>query len=295
LGVAVSGGPDSIALLLLAHAARPGSVEAATVDHGLRPESAAEAQWVAQLCQELGVRHETLRVAVEAGNLQSKAREARYHALDDWMGRSGLIVVATAHHADDQAETLLMRLNRGSGLPGLTGVRPSGTVPGGKGRLLRPLLGWRKTELEALVRAAGIEPIADPSNRDSRFDRVRIRQALAGADWLDPLALARSAALLGEAEAALEGLVAETYSKQVTRVKDGFRFAASQTDYIRLEVVGRIFGEMGAEPPRSEIARLVARLGAGENASLGGILVTPSSETGIDCWTFRPEPPRRAG
>jgi len=295
LGVAVSGGPDSIALLLLAHAARPGSVEAATVDHGLRPESAAEAQWVAQLCQELGVRHETLRVAVEAGNLQSKAREARYRALDDWMGRSGLIVVATAHHADDQAETLLMRLNRGSGLPGLTGVRPSGTVPGGKGRLLRPLLGWRKTELEALVRAAGIKPIADPSNRDSRFDRVRIRQALAGADWLDPLALARSAALLGEAEAALEGLVAEIYSKQVTREKDGFRFAASQTDYIRLEVVGRIFGEMGVEPPRSEIARLVARLGAGENASLGGILVTPSSGTGIDCWTFRPEPPRRAG
>ena len=200
MGVAVSGGPDSVALLLLDHAARPGSVEAATVDHGLRPESAAEAQWVAQLCQELGVRHETLRVAVEAGNLQSKAREARYDALDDWMGRSGLIVVATAHHADDQAETLLMRLNRGSGLPGLTGVRPSGAVPGGKGRLLRPLLGWRKTELEALVRAAGIEPIADPSNRDSRFDRVRIRQALAGADWLDPLGLARSAALLGEAD-----------------------------------------------------------------------------------------------
>ncbi len=239
--------------------------------------------------------HQTLRVDVEAGNLQSKAREARYHALDRWIDDRRLAAVATAHHADDQAETLLMRLKRGSGLAGLAGVRPSGRISGGKGHLLRPLLGWRKVELEGLVRAAGIEPIADPSNRDNRFDRVRIRQAMAEAEWIDPLALARSAALLGEAEAVLEELVAEIYSKQVTRESDGFRFAVSQTDYIRLEVVRRILGEMGAEPPRSEIARFVARLGAGENASLAGILGTPSSEKGTESWTFRPEPPRRTG
>lgn len=292
LGVAVSGGPDSVALLLLAHTARRGAVEAATVDHGLRAQSAGEARWVGELCRSLGVPHQTLRVDVAAGNLQSNAREARYHALDRWLDRRGLAALTTAHHVDDQAETLLMRLNRGSGLAGLVGVRPCGTVPGGSACLLRPLLGWRKAELEELVRAAGIEPIADPSNREIRFDRVRIRQAMAGAGWLDPLALARSAALLGEAEAALERVVAQTYTEQVTRAQDGFRFAVAQTDYIRLEVVRRIFAEMGYAPARSEIARLVARLNAGENASLAGVLAVPSS--GGECWTFRPEPPRRA-
>ncbi|WP_168157381.1 tRNA lysidine(34) synthetase TilS [Erythrobacter sp. QSSC1-22B] len=291
--MAVSGGPDSVALLLLAHAARPEILEAATVDHGLRPESAAEAQWVAQLCRTLDVPHRTVRVDVEAGNLQSRAREARYQALDRWTDERRLSAVATAHHADDQAETLLMRLNRGSGLPGLAGVRSSAIVPGGKGRLLRPLLGWRKAELEALVRGAGLEPVADPSNRDTRFDRVRVREALAAADWIDPLALARSAALLGEAEATLEELVAESYSRQVTRENGCFHFTVSRTDYIRVEVVGRIFAEMGFAPPRSEIARLVARLGSGANASLAGVLGVPSNENGIACWTFRPEPPRR--
>ncbi|MBU0669089.1 MAG: tRNA lysidine(34) synthetase TilS [Alphaproteobacteria bacterium] len=294
LGLAVSGGPDSVALLLLARAARPGAVAVATVDHGLRRESAGEAEWVAALCRELCVAHETLRVEVEAGNLQSQARAARYQALGEWMARRDLPALATAHHADDQAETLLMRLNRGSGLPGLAGVRPSGTVPGAKGRLLRPLLGWRKSELEALVRGAGIEPIADPSNRDERFDRVRVRQALAESDWLDPVAPARNVALLGEAEAALGEVVAEIHLKQVTREEDGWRFVVSHSDYIRIEVVGRIFAGMGLAPPRSEIARLVVRLGAKENASLAGVLGVPTSEEGADCWSFRSEPPRKS-
>jgi tRNA(Ile)-lysidine synthase len=283
--------------LLLTHAARPGTVEAATVDHGLRPDSAAEAEWVGALCRTLMVPHETLRVEVRSGNLQSRAREARYDALDEWLGRNGLDAMATAHHADDQAETLLMRLNRGSGLPGLAGVRPSGILSAGEGLLVRPLLGWRKSELETLVRRAGIEPIADPSNRDIRFDRVRIREALTGANWLDPLALARSAALLGEAKAALEEVVEATFHGSASRVKDGWRFALSQrrSNYIRVEVVGRIMAEMAAEPPRSEIARLVARLEAGSNASLAGVLATPSKTGETEYWTFRPEPPRKAG
>lgn len=290
----MSGGPDSLALLLLAHAARPGAVGAATVDHGLRAESAAEAQWVAELCRSLGVPHQTLRVCVEAGNLQSNAREARYRALDQWVGDRGLAALSTAHHADDQAETLVMRLNRGSGLPGLAGVRPAGSIPGGSGLLIRPLLGWRKRDLDELVRATSIAPIADPSNRDDRFDRVRIRQALAGAEWLDPLALARSAALLGEAEAALEDMVVQTYVEAVSRKDDGLRFAVCRSDFVRLEVIGRIFGEMGTEPPRSEIARLMARLVAGKNGSLAGVLAVPSSEGGAELWTFRREPPRRS-
>lgn len=208
------------------------------------------------------------------------------------MDDRGLAALATAHHADDQAETLLMRLNRGSGLPGLAGVRPRGLIPGGTGRLIRPLLGWRKHELEDLVRNAGIEPIADPSNLDERFDRVRIRRALAGADWLDPLALAHSAALLGEAEAALEDVVAQIYSERIIRGKESFQFAVTGTDYVRLEVVRRILADIGAEPPRSGIARLIARLEAGSNASLAGVLATPSKQGGLECWTFRTEPPR---
>jgi tRNA(Ile)-lysidine synthase len=207
LAVAVSGGPDSLALLLLAHAALPG-VHAATVDHGLRPESAAEAEEVARLCGRLGVPHRILTVRVErAGDgVQAAARDARYAALAGWMEAEGLELLATAHHADDQAETLLMRLNRGSGVAGLAGVRAEGAVPGSGGRLrlCRPLLGWRRGELQDIVEAAGLQAARDPSNEDEAYDRARLRRQLGEASWLDRAALARSAALLAEAEAALE-------------------------------------------------------------------------------------------
>ena len=116
LGVAVSGGPDSLALLLLAQAAFPGLVEAATVDHRLRPESTIEALHVEDICARLGCPHAILDVEVPDGpaGLQAEARGARYRALGLWAEARGLPHVATAHHADDQAETVLMRLQRGS-------------------------------------------------------------------------------------------------------------------------------------------------------------------------------------
>ena len=119
LGLAVSGGPDSLALLLLASEALPGQVEAATVDHGLRAESAAEAEAVAQICATLGVPHAILTVEVATGNVQAEARRARYAALGGWLAARDLAALATAHHADDQAETLLLRLNRAIGVAGL--------------------------------------------------------------------------------------------------------------------------------------------------------------------------------
>src|SRR3954470_23762026 len=156
--IAVSGGPDSLALLLLAAAAFPANVHAATVDHRLRPEAAAEAAHVAMICAGLGIPHRILAVTVAPGaSVQAQARAARYAALGGWMAEEGLEALLTGHHQDDQAETLLMRLVRGSGLAGLAGIRPAARIAGVK--VCRPLLGWRRAELAAIVAAAGLRAI----------------------------------------------------------------------------------------------------------------------------------------
>lgn len=295
LGLAVSGGPDSLALLLLAHAALPGEVMAATVDHGLRPESAGEAEAVSRLCAELRVRHRILPAVVEpAGEgLQAAARAARYAALARWMKAQGLALLATAHHADDQAETLLMRLNRGSGVAGLAGVRAAGSLPGtgGQLRLCRPLLGWRRSELQAVVGAAGIEAALDPSNEDEAFDRARLRRRLGDAPWLDPAALARSAALLGEAEAALEWTVAPLFAARVDEAKGAviLRPHGLPPELLRrlvLRCLERVAPE--AKPRGEQLASLIARLREGGSGTLCEV-----KASGGETWRFEPAPPRR--
>ena len=203
LGVAVSGGPDSLALLLLAAAAYPGQVRAATVDHGLRPEGAAEAAAVAEICAGLGVPHAILTPDLASGgaSLQARAREARYAALGVWLSASGGRWLATAHHADDQAETILMRLARGAGLSGLSGVRAVQDRDGMT--LVRPLLSWRREELAGLVAAAELVAADDPSNRAERFDRTRFRRMLGDTPILSAPRLAAAAAHLADAEEAL--------------------------------------------------------------------------------------------
>ena len=210
VGIALSGGPDSSALLLLARSCAAGPVQAMTVDHGLRPESADEARAAAALCAMLGVPHRIARVDVGAGSVQAAAREARYAALADWAAGERLAAILTAHHADDQAETVLMRLSRGSGLGGLTGIRAARRL--GEAWLLRPLLGWRKAELETICATAAIAPARDPSNADPRYDRTRMRVLLAENDWLDPARLAASARHLAEAETALVAIADERYA-----------------------------------------------------------------------------------
>ena len=258
------------------------------MDHRLRPESAAEAAMVGRLCGDLDVPHETLPIAVPGGNVQHRARHARYRALAQWCERRGLGALATGHQLDDQAETLVMRLNRGSGLAGLAGVRARGRAPGGDHRLLRPLLGWRRAELEAIVGGAGIEPVRDRSNQDPRFERVRIRQALAQASWLDPVGLSRSAANLGEAEAYLAARIEEAWTERVSHGGDTIRFAPGPSDFETAEVAHRIIATLGAEPSRGEVAALVARLRRGENASLAGVLARVQA----GAWLFAAEPPR---
>jgi tRNA(Ile)-lysidine synthase len=285
----VSGGADSLALLLLARAARPGEVEAATVDHGLRPEARAEAEHVALVCAELGVPNAILSVEVAHGNLQSEARQARYAALAGWMGQRGLGLLASAHHADDQAETLLMRLMRGSGLAGLAGVRSSGTVPGSTYRLIRPLLNWRKQELETLVRDAGIEAVVDPSNVDDRFDRARLRKHLAEADWIDSLAMARSASHLADAQEALDWAADREWEECVTREGDAIAYRPSAPRAIQLIVMMRALRELGGEPRGSALADLLDALDSGQGGNLAGVLVRSMSGK----WVLRREPPRR--
>lgn len=291
LGLAVSGGPDSMALLLLAAEALPGQVEAATVDHGLRAESAQEAAFVARECSKLGVLHATLPVDVAPGNVQSEARVARYAALAAWMQEHGLAALVTAHHADDQAETLLMRLGRGSGVAGLAGVRAKGPVLGTRLPLLRPLLGWRRAELASVVKAAGIAPVQDPSNADDRFDRVRLRKALGEADWLDVPAVAQSAAHLADASAALEWAAAREWEEHVAEEGLGIRYRPHAPRAIALRVLARIVTKLDGEEPRgSAVARLYDALASGQPASIGA-LVARSSFAG---WSFTRAPKRRS-
>ncbi|HEY0044960.1 MAG TPA: tRNA lysidine(34) synthetase TilS [Allosphingosinicella sp.] len=294
LGVAVSGGPDSLALLLLAHAAFPGAVKAATVDHRLRSEAAEEARFVAGLCAELGVPHRVLEVDVAPrSSLQRAAREARYAALGRWAEASAIPWLATAHHLDDQAETLLMRLVRGAGVAGLAGIRPSGPVPGrGAGaKLVRPLLSWRRAELAAVVHAAGIAAIQDPSNSDARFDRVRIRERLSTADWIDPNAVARSAGALAEAEEALEWAAGSLYEVRAERagglMLDMRDVPAELVRRMVLQALREI--APGAAPRGEEVQRLIAELRAGRVAMLAGVRCSAQAEG----WRFEPAPPRR--
>ena len=301
-GLAVSGGPDSLALLLLAQAAMPGQIAVSSVDHRLRPEAAQEVALVERVCSSLDVPFTAIEVTVPRGNLQAKARDARYAALTRWAEELELGAIATAHHADDQAETLLMRLSRGSGLSGLAGVRARSLIGKNETVLLRPLLDWRKAELELVVADAGIKPVRDPSNTNHAFDRVRIRDHLAvNEDTLPADALALSAEHLAEAWRAIEWYAMLDWEEMVHR-EDGadpaLRYFANVPRIVAIETILRAIGELGGMASRSEAGRAYDRLWRGQNASLSGVLIVPSVEkvenVGVEMrvWRFTPEPPR---
>lgn len=190
IGVAVSGGSDSTALLTLlsefAAEAGGSTLHVVTVDHGLRPEAADEARAVAALAAELGHSHDTLRWTGwdGQGNLQDAARRARYELIADWAQAEGIEVVALGHTADDQAETVLMRLSRAAGADGLSGMRTRRHHHGVL--FVRPMLTLRRCDLRALLTRKGRGWIEDPSNDDETYDRVRMRKAM---ELLVPLGL----------------------------------------------------------------------------------------------------------
>lgn len=211
LAVAVSGGGDSMALLALLARWTGGRgascrITALTVDHGLRPEAADEARQVATWCQKLGVAHQTLSVESPppVSGLQNWAREQRYALLCQWAKEANGAPVLLGHTLDDQAETVLMRLARGSGVDGLSAMAAEAWWNGV--RLLRPLLDIPRKRLRITLAEFGQRWLEDPSNQDDRFERVRIRRAL---EVLEPLGidarrLADTAAAMARARIALE-------------------------------------------------------------------------------------------
>jgi tRNA(Ile)-lysidine synthase len=203
---ALSGGPDSSALVAaLAALRRAGAiaeVRALHVDHGLRPGSAAEADSCQVLCDRLGVPLQRARVAVAPGNLQAEARRSRYAALRSWAARLGATRIATGHTRTDQAETVLLRLLRGAGARGLSGIPPR------RGAVVRPLIDRSRAEVLSFLRAEGLPWLEDPTNQAARFMRNRVRaEAVPLLTRLSPAlerALARAADLLRDDERALE-------------------------------------------------------------------------------------------
>ncbi len=294
IGVAVSGGPDSLALLLLAASARRGLVEAATVDHGLRPGSGEEAKQVGEICSGLGVRHNILPVDLgdaPHANLQARAREARYRALGRWATDRGLAAVATAHHCDDQAETLLMRLARGAGVGGLVGIRPSRPLGEGDVLLIRPLLDWRRSELREIVDEAGLRPVDDPANGDQRFDRSRARALLAATDWLEPHRLASAAENCRDAATALEWVAKREFDERHRR--DGEALTIDPQGLPRelqrrllLIAIDRLTGKV---PPGPQLNDALAALHAGATTTLTGLKIEGGTP-----WRLTPAPPRRS-
>jgi tRNA(Ile)-lysidine synthase len=182
IAVAVSGGSDSVAMLCMVHTwARPSlRIDVLTVDHGLRLEAAAEAKQVARWCAELGVSHTVLKWngPKPSSGVQAKARQARYDLMTGWCLANGVDALLTAHTADDQAETVLMRSARTGSVKSLAGIWPERDWNGI--RLLRPLLGLHREEMRGFLRQRNQDWIDDPSNLDSKYERVRIRQSLGG-------------------------------------------------------------------------------------------------------------------
>lgn len=287
----------------------PGKVAAATVDHGLRPEGASEAEFVADLCRDLGVPHKTLAVTIGEGNLQDNARKARYQALLDWLPRKGegLIhgsgwgpsALATAHHADDQAETLLMRLNRGSGLPGLAGIRSATVFATHSLPVVRPLLSWRRAELAEIVECAGIAAVSDPSNANRDFERVRVREALRDADWIDVAGIARSAAHLQQIETTLDFVVEEEFG---TCTEEGEHYAYRpfvrgrlHREPIWMGVIGLMAMHIGRSLTSDQSARIVESLRRGEKVNIARVQAWSEEGGGEVTWYLAPESPRRTG
>jgi tRNA(Ile)-lysidine synthase len=274
--LAVSGGPDSTALLVLAARwakarKRAPQLLAVTVDHGLRAAAAGEAAAVKRLARRLGVAHRTLRWrgSKPKSGLQDAARRSRYRLLAQAAERAGFGHIVTAHTLDDQAETVLFRLARGSGIGGLAGMAdalPLPTEDNGSIFLVRPLLGVAKARLVATLDAAGIGYSEDPTNRDPRFTRPRLRTLMPALarEGLDARGLARLALRMRRAESTVEfavdaaraALAPGPWRERGPVMFEAARFASLPSE-VALRLLGRAIAHTGDEGP-VELAKLEA-------------------------------------
>lgn len=323
LALAVSGGADSMALmhLVAAWVSEPGTADrqrmgrlpliVLTVDHKLRPEAAEEAAFVKAEAARRGLPHEILawEEPKPATALQSMAREARYRLINDYLERefvdgrsSAKRRIVVAHHEDDQAETVLMRLARGSGLDGLSGMREEERVSpavGGNGyTIVRPLLRTPKARLIATLEAAGQSWKEDPSNQASEFERVRMRQALATMSQvgIGSAEIGRSAWRLSRArQAVLTGV--EAAASRIVKLHRGLfaEIDAAGLTELPEEYTVRIFAGLlrafGGESPRarlSQVELLAARMAAPSSAAraetLGGCRIARDGAGPVRIW-----------
>lgn len=282
IGVAVSGGGDSLALLHLLHLVAPDAgydLHAVTVDHGLRPEAAAEAAQVADFCAGLGLPHDTLRWSgpQPTGNLMDQARRARLDLIAGWARARGIGHVALGHTADDRAESFLMNLARASGLDGLSGMRAVWAEAGVIWH--RPLLGQTRAALRDYLRGQGIGWIDDPSNDNDRFTRVKARRALSAlaplgitverlSGTIDNLAIVRATLTDVTAQFA-RGIREESGALVLPRDL----WAGWPEEIRRRLLICAIRWMNGASyPPRAaQIAALAAALDLGRDATLAGV------------------------
>lgn len=291
IAVGVSGGADSMALAMIADGwarRRGGAAVCLTVDHGLRPESGDEARAVAAWLKRRGIAHHILRwrgEKPEAG-VEAAARRARYDLLAGWCRRHSALHLMLAHHLDDQAETVVMRLQRGSGPDGLAAMPAVSELA--HLRIVRPLLRLSRERLRRALAAAGQDWIEDPSNQDPAFTRVRIRQAMPvlARQGLKPADIAAASFKLGHARMALERATAGLLADAVDIFPTGY--ALIRADILRSappELGSRVVSAVvtcigGLEyPPRSErLARLYGALCADKSPrarTLGGCVIAP--------------------
>lgn len=263
LTLAVSGGPDSLALMLLAARWRDGGAAPRLIilslDHGLRPEAAAEVAMVGRIAASLDLAFHPLKAdaLLPSSDIEAAARAMRYRLLGAAARAAGASVVMTAHHADDQAETVMLRLARGSGIYGLAGMEAETERDGL--RVARPLLALRRADLRAIVARAGFEPVADPHNEDARFARARMRALMPrlAAEGVDTPRLVATAARFRSAALAIDSYVDRLFASAATVDEAGgvrldVAALVAEPEETRLRAVSRILRAVGgsAYPPR---------------------------------------------
>ena len=291
LGIAVSGGGDSTALMhILAKCFEQGSVElfTATVDHGLRAQSDDEARDVAAQAKFLGISHQTLKWEGwdGSGNLSDQARRARYRLLTEWAKSKSIAVIAFGHTADDQAETVMMRLIRAAGVTGLSAMPVRRTLQGVT--IFRPLLDITRADLRNFLRQNNITWFDDPSNDDLHFDRIKVRRAL---EVLAPLGLtshtlSQVAQNMAQAREALDWYSFLAARELVTIVGGDVVFCLRKFRALPDEVARRLFMQAlmwigGAEypPRRASVINAIDKVRHGQPTTLSGCRVVQQARS----------------